>query len=123
MIPLKRAMQWLLAALFLGAGVLHFLTPSVFVRIVPPYLPWPRELVYVSGACELVLGTLLLVRRYTVPAAWGVIALLIAVFPANVHMALNASEFPVFPVTVWYSRLPLQAVLIVWAYWLTRPPN
>ena len=69
----------------------------------------------------MVLGALLLVRRLTVFAAWGLIALLIAVFPANIHMALNAEQYPTFSPIVLWLRLPLQGVLIAWAYWFTRP--
>src|SRR5262249_24343244 len=102
------------------AGVLHFVRPDLYVRIMPPYLPWHLELVYLSGLCEVALGVLLLVPRTTTAAAWGLIALLIAVFPANVHMALNAELYPTIrPVLLWL-RLPLQGVLIAWAYWFTR---
>lgn len=116
----KLAMKWLLGAFFIGAGVLHFVKPDFYVRIMPPYLPWPRELVYVSGFFEVLLGTLLVVPRFTVPAAWGLIALLIAVFPANIHMAMNADQYPALPATFLWARLPLQGLFIAWAYWMTR---
>jgi uncharacterized membrane protein len=117
---LKLVMKWLFAAVFVTAGILHFLWTDVFVRIVPPYLPWHRELVYLSGVAEILLGVLLLIPPCTGYAAWGLIALLIAVFPANVQMALAASEFPMIsPMLIWL-RLPLQGVLIAWAYWFTR---
>jgi uncharacterized membrane protein len=113
-------MRWLLGVLFVGAGVNHFLRPDFYVAIMPPYLPWHLELVYSSGVCEVGLGVLLLVRRWSVAAAWGLIALLVAVFPANLHMALNATAYPAFsPALLWF-RLPLQGVLIAWAYWFTR---
>ena len=116
----KILMKWLLGLLFVLAGVNHFLRPDFYVSIVPPYLPWPFTLVVISGVCEIALGTLLLVPRFTVPAAWGLIALLIAVFPANLHMALHADLYPkVSPIGLWI-RLPIQGVLIVWAYWFTR---
>jgi uncharacterized membrane protein len=117
---LKVLMKWLLGLLFVLAGVLHFVRPDLYVRIMPPYLPWHRELVYLSGLCEVVLGALLLVRRTTTAAAWGLIALLIAVFPANVHMAVNAELYPTIPPVLLWLRLPLQGVLIAWAYWFTR---
>jgi uncharacterized membrane protein len=114
---LKVAMCWLMGLLFVLAGVLHFLRPEFYVRIMPPYLPWHLELVYVSGVCEVVLGLLLLVPRFTALAAWGLIALLIAVFPANLHMALNSDLYPsISPIALWV-RLPLQGALIAWAYW------
>jgi uncharacterized membrane protein len=87
---------------------------------MPPYLPWHLELVYASGFFEIVLGILLLVPKKSSLAAWGLIALLIAVFPANVHMALNTALYPAIdPVLLWL-RLPLQGVLIAWAYLFTR---
>ncbi len=117
----KRGMQWLLGILFVLAGLNHFVRPDFYVRIMPPYLPWHLALVYLSGLCEIALGVLLLIPKYTAAAAWGLIALLIAVFPANVHMALHTELYPRFsPIALWI-RLPLQGVLIAWAYWFTRP--
>jgi uncharacterized membrane protein len=116
---LELVMRWLLGLLFVLAGANHFRVPEFYVRIMPPYLPWPWELVAVSGVCEMVLGALVLVPRYSAPAAWGLIALLVAVFPANCHMALNTDLYPHFsPILLW-ARLPLQGVLIAWAYWFT----
>jgi uncharacterized membrane protein len=117
----KLALRILLAALMLFAGVLHFLTPHPFVAIVPDYLPNPLALVYVSGFFEILFGAGLLIpptRRY---AAWGLILLFIAVFPANINMAVH--QIPVlgavYPVLNWV-RLPFQIVLIAWAYWFTK---
>ncbi|HEX4966061.1 MAG TPA: MauE/DoxX family redox-associated membrane protein [Thermoanaerobaculia bacterium] len=109
-------MKWALGVLFVVAGAAHFVRPDVYVRIMPPYLPWHRALVYVSGVCEVVLGVLVLVPRFTVPAAWGLIALLIAVFPANVHMAMNPRLYPAVPSALLWLRLPLQGALIAWVY-------
>ena len=92
---------------------------------MPPYLPWHLELVYISGLAEIGLGALLLLPRTTVNAAWGLVALLIAVFPANVHMTMHAELYPfASPLFLWL-RLPLQGLLIAWAYSYTRnkPPN
>ena len=117
---LKQVLKWVLGVSFVLAGLNHFRRTEFYVSIMPPYLPWHLELVYLSGLCEVALGALLLVPRYTPLAAWGLIALLIAVFPANVHMALHPEVDPRFaPVFLW-ARLPLQGVLIAWAYWLTR---
>jgi uncharacterized membrane protein len=113
--------KWLLAVLFVAAGVCHFALPDFFVRIMPPYLPWQRELVLISGAFEILGGVGLLVPPLRAAAAWGLIALLVAVFPANVHMALHPDEFPQIPPAALWARLPLQAVLIAWAYLHTRP--
>ena len=116
---LKLVLQWLLGLLFLAAGANHFRVPDFYVRLVPPYLPWPRQLVYLSGVCEIVLGGLLLVPRCSHYAAWGLIALLVAVFPANLHMALNPDLYPEFGRVALWLRLPLQGVLIAWAFWFT----
>jgi uncharacterized membrane protein len=116
---LRLVLKWLLGLMFIAAGANHFRAPEFYLPMMPPYLPWPWELIAASGSCEIVLGGLLLVPRYSRYAAWGLIALLIAVFPANLHMALNPDLFPkLSPVAIW-ARLPLQGVLIAWAYWLT----
>lgn len=116
----KLALNWLLGIAFIVAGLNHFWSTDFYLRMMPPYLPWHLPLVLISGVCEVALGVLVLVPRFTPFAAWGLIALLIAVFPANLHMALNPSLFPeVKPLLLWL-RLPLQAVLIAWAYWFTR---
>lgn len=99
---------------------MHFVKPDFYLKIMPPYLPWHRELVFLSGVFEAALGLLLLVPRYSRLAAWGVIALLIAVFPANLYLFQHQDLLPASPL-VHLLRLPLQAVLILWAYWHTRP--
>lgn len=123
----KRAFLWLMAAFYVLAGTYHFLSPDFYAEMVPSYLPWPRALVYVSGASEVLLGLLLPWPALTPLAAWGTIALLCAVFPANLHMALHhvqPAHAPAWlhptPLGLWL-RLPLQAVLIAWAYVYTRP--
>lgn len=117
---LKFIMKWLMGLFFVVAGVNHFLRPDFYMKIMPPYLPWHFPLVYLSGLFEVALGILVLIPKYTAPAAWGLIALLIAVFPANLHMALNAELYPsLSPIALWL-RLPLQGVLIAWAYWYAR---
>jgi uncharacterized membrane protein len=109
-------MKWVLGVFFVVAGAAHFVRPDIYMRIMPPYLPWHRGLIYLSGLCELALGVLLLIPRFSVLAAWGLIALLIAVFPANVHMAMNPRSYSaISPLLLWL-RLPLQGVLIAWAY-------
>jgi uncharacterized membrane protein len=102
------------------AGANHFFNTPFYVSIMPPYLPWHLALVYISGLAEIGLGVLLLFERWSALAGWGLIALLIAVFPANIHMALHPEFFTyASPLGLWL-RLPLQGVLIVWAYWYTR---
>lgn len=114
--------RWLLGAFFVAAGVTHFTRPELFLKIVPPYLPFPEALVAVSGGCEIVLGVLAVVPKTAPVAGWGLVGLLIAVFPANVHMALNADRYPDLPAAGLWARLPFQAVLIAWAWWATRVP-
>src|SRR5688572_13424322 len=110
-----------LAALFIVAGANHFFNTPFYVSIMPSYLPWHRPLVYLSGVAELGLGALLLWRRWARLAAWGLMATLMAVFPANVHMALNTELYPAIPASLLWLRLPLQGAMLAWAYWLTRP--
>jgi uncharacterized membrane protein len=117
---LKSALKYLMAVVFTLAGANHFVRTSFYVRIMPPYLPWHVELVYVSGFFEMALGISLLVPRLSRFSAWGLIGLLIAVFPANIHMAVHSDLYPaISPVLLWI-RLPLQGVLVAWAYWFTR---
>ena len=111
--------KWLFAALFVGGGVMHFVAPEVYLKIMPPALPFPRALVLVSGVFEVALGVLLLVPATSRLAAWGLIALLIAVFPANVYMYQHPEMFHVPPLALLL-RLPLQGALILWAYAYTR---
>ncbi|TQE98304.1 MAG: DoxX family membrane protein [Spiribacter salinus] len=108
---------YLLAGLFVVAGIAHLVRPQLFVRIMPPYLPAPLLLVYVSGAFEVLGGLGLLLPATRVVAGWGLMALLLAVFPANVHMALHPEAFPRIPAWSLYARLPLQFVLMGWVYW------
>ena len=116
----KEIFRWLLAAIFVFAGVSHFLWSRFYEKIVPPYLPSPHLLVVISGIAEIVLGVLLVVPGTSRLAAFGLIALLIAVSPANIHMALHPDRFHLSPTALWI-RLPLQLVLIAWAFWFTRP--
>lgn len=117
--PLKIFSKYILAAFLCVAGIMHFASPEFFLKIMPPYLPMHRELVFISGGCEILLGILLLTSRFSKQAAWGVIALLVAVFPANVYLFQHQEILPAPPV-VHLLRLPFQAVLMLWAFWHTR---
>jgi len=118
--PLKTSSRYLLGVLFIAAGANHFLNPAFYVAMMPAYLPWHSELVVLSGVAEIALGALLLFRRWAVWAGWGLVALLVAVFPANLNMALHPELYPSISPTVLWLRLPLQAVFIAWAWWYTR---
>jgi uncharacterized membrane protein len=112
--------RWLragLALLFVGAGVLHFVRPETYLRIMPPVLPAPRLLVLLSGAAEVAGGLGLLLPATRRLAGWGLLALLAAVFPANVYMVGLANELHI-PTWVLWARLPLQP-LLMWAVWRT----
>ena len=109
--------------LYVMAGALHFIKPEPYLRIVPPYIPWHAAMVWISGAFEILGGLGLLVNATRKTASWGLVALLIAVFPANVYMAqhpIEAGAAAIAPVLRW-GRLPLQVVLIWWLLWSTRP--
>jgi len=111
----------LLAVLMISAGVMHFVSPRGFIRIVPRWLPAPAALVAISGACEILGGVGLLVPAPRRWAAWGLIALFVAVFPANVNMAIHRLSFGRRPLPGWalWARLPLQGVLVAWAWSFT----
>ncbi len=114
-------LKWVLAGAMTFAGVMHFVSPRGFVKIVPKWLPAPRALVAISGVFEIMGGVGLLIPSTQRIAAWGLVALLIAVFPANVNMAINRIPLGKKPMPVWalWARLPLQAVLIAWAWLYT----
>jgi uncharacterized membrane protein len=120
---LKIILKYPLCVLFVMAGLNHFINPAFYLKIMPPYLPWHLFLVYLSGFFEVALGVLLLAPVFTRLADWGLIALLIAVFPANIQMAVNPQLYPDISPPALRLRLPLQAVFIAWSYWYTRPAN
>ena len=113
----KTILKYLLGIFFVGAGVLHFVRPEFYLKMMPLYLPWHLGLVYLSGVAEIVLGILVLIPRYTRLAAWGLIALLIAVFPANIYLAMHPELMPNASPTAHLLRLPFQFVFIAWAWW------
>ena len=121
----KRALRWLLAAFMTLAGINHFVSPAVYAAMVPAALPAPLALVYISGIAEIAGGLGLVLPRTRKLAAYGLIALYIAVFPANLNMALNHLPLGTTPVPTWalWARLPLQLVFIVWAWWVGRSPT
>jgi len=117
--PTKAISKYVLAIFMIVAGTMHFMNPEFFLKIMPPYLPLHHELVLLSGVCEAMLGILLLIPRCSRWAAWGIVALLIAVFPANLYLYQHQDILPASPL-VHLLRLPLQGVFVLWAYWHTR---
>jgi uncharacterized membrane protein len=115
----KIGMKYLFAAIFIFLGFNHFRDPDFYLRIMPPYLPWPSALHLIAGFFESALGVMLLIPRVQKLAAWGLIALLLAVYPANIHMAVH-HELYQLPMIFHWIRLPLQFVLIAWAWWFTK---
>jgi uncharacterized membrane protein len=120
---LKNLVLVFFSLIFAGIGIAHFLRTDSFLLIMPPYLPLHRELVYVSGAFEILGGVGLLIPRLRRTAACGLIALLFAVFPANVHMALNPDKFKEIGIPTWalYARLPVQFLLMYAIWWAITP--
>jgi uncharacterized membrane protein len=121
----RRIALVLASVFYIGAGILHFTKTAFYLKIMPPYIPWHLALVQISGVCEILGGIGLLIPPLRRSAAWGLVALLIAVFPANVYMVTNpvaAGAASLSPLMLW-GRLPLQLVFIVWVLWATDPSN
>jgi uncharacterized membrane protein len=123
-----RLSQRLLAGFFVLAGTMHFVIPKRYEAIMPPYLPRHREVVAVSGAAEIAGGLMVLHPRTRVFAGTWLVALLAAVFPANVHMALHPDEIRGLdtrrvPRWALWARLPLQPLMMLWAWRATRPDS
>jgi uncharacterized membrane protein len=112
----------LLAVLFILSGSLHFIVPRLYLKIVPPILPAPLAIVYISGVAEILGGLGLFMRPTRHAAAWGLVALLIAVWPANIYMATSHLTMPGVMGQSWaqWLRIPLQIPLIYWAWLYTK---
>ena len=115
-------LRWLASIFFIVAGIGHFVKPEIYLKIMPPYLPAPAMLVFISGVAEVAGGLGLLIPSTRRAAGWGLIAMLIAIFPANIYMLQHPELFN-FPVWTLWARLPLQAVFIAWVWYvaLYRP--
>ena len=110
----------IMSIFYVSVGVNHFTIPEWFLQIVPPRLPYKLELVYISGFLEIILGVMLLIPATRFYAAWGLILLLIAVYPANIYLAqTNGAAMNTTPLVAW-GRLPFQFVFIALAYWHTK---
>jgi uncharacterized membrane protein len=120
----KEILRGVLAVSTIIVGITHFLRPEQYARIVPPVFP-PLASVYISGFFEILGGIGLMIPSVSVAAAWGLIALFIGVFPANIYMTLHNIKVEGIPHSqlFYLIRLPFQAVLIAWAYWYTQNPQ
>jgi uncharacterized membrane protein len=112
----------ILAIFFIVAGSLHFLVPQSYLKIMPPYLPAPLLLVRISGAAEVLGGLGLFVPSTRQAAAWGLVALLIAVLPVHIYMVIDHESFASIPLWALWLRIPLQLPLIYWAWLYARNP-
>ena len=105
---------------YISVGISHFTDPNWFLQIVPPYLPYKLELVYISGFLEVILGIMLIIPSFRCYAGWGLIMLLIAVYPANIYLAqTNGAAMKTSSVVAW-GRLPFQFLFIYLAFWHTQ---
>jgi len=109
-------MARLFGPFFVFAGIMHFLKTRSYERIMPPYIPRHRELVYISGVAELAGGAGVLIPATRRAAAWWLILTLIAIFPANLNMAVNADRFAFVAEPLLWARLPVQGALIAWVW-------
>jgi len=116
----RRRSRWLLSAFFLGAGVNHFVMPGPYEKIVPPGMGDAKRLVQISGVAELAGGLGVLLPWARRPAGIGLMALLVAVFPANLYMARSPERFAKIPRWALYARLPLQPLAMWWTWSATR---
>ena len=108
-----------LAIFFIYFGIDHFINPDFYLSIMPPSFPLHQEAVYISGLFEIIGGMGILIYRFRKIAGWGLFALLIAVYPANIYMAVTPSAFPDIPIFILYLRLGLQFIFLYWAYTIT----
>lgn len=118
---MKKAALYIMALFYMGAGINHFIHPRFYTAIMPSWLQWHSALVLISGIAELLLGIFLIPVSTRRVAAWGLIALLVAVFPANVQMMMNYIHEQNPKTWISILRLPLQALLIWWAWIYTKP--
>jgi uncharacterized membrane protein len=118
----KRISLLLLAVFFILAGLNHFVNKKFYVSMMPPYLPAHTALVYASGLFEILGGIGVLIAQTRKWAGYCLIALMLAVFPANIYMAMNPALFAgSAPLWALYLRLPIQFIIIAWIYWTTKP--
>ena len=117
----KKIVLFGLAAFFINVGVDHFVNPEFYLSIMPPAFPLHLEAVYISGFFEVLGGLGVLIPRLRKIAGWGLVALLVAVYPANIYMAITPEAFPEASVALLYVRLAFQFLFFYWAFSVTRP--
>ena len=115
--------RWIVTLAMVGVGVTHFTSPEFFLAIMPPFIPFHLAMVWLSGACEIALGLALVPERTRRIASFGLIALYVAVFPANIYMAVAHIQPGGEPIPEWvaWARLPLQPLFMLLAWWVGRP--
>ena len=116
---MKKIFAYIFGVVYILAGVNHFWHESFYTKMIADFLPYPAMLVYISGVAEILCGLGFLIPATRKAAAWGTIALLVAIFPANIYMAMHPAEFG-FAAAGLYARLPIQLVLIWLAYIYTK---
>ncbi len=112
---LKKVLLYIMALAYIAAGINHFRNPAMYLKIIPPYLPWHDGINIISGVAEIFLGLLLFPKQTRSIAAWGLVVLLILIFPANIQMAIDYTAQAHPQKWLSYARLPLQPLLIWWA--------
>ncbi len=110
---------YIMSAIYILAGLNHFRVPKIYLTIMPPYIPYPEFMVFISGVIEVILGAALLWPPTTSMAAWGIVALLMAILPPHIYMIQNQKNWSKIPIWALWLRLPMQAILIYWAYSFT----
>ena len=118
---MKKISLYIMILFYAGAGINHFIRPDFYLKIMPAWLPLHKELVFISGVAEVLCAVLLLFYKTRRLGAWALIALLIAVFPANIQMLLDYKHDNNPMLWVAILRLPIQLLLIWWAYSFTKP--
>ena len=118
---LRKIVLFGLALFFIFFGIDHFINPDFYLSIMPPAFPLHKEAVYISGFFEILGGLGVLISRFRKIAGWGLIVLLVTVYPANIYMALTPEAFPNISIELLYFRLALQFLFFYWAYVVTLP--
>ena len=111
---------YLMSIFYIVIGIKHFTNVEWFMKIMPPYLPYHKELVYLSGAFEIIFGMMIIFEKTRTLGAWGLILLLIAVFPANIYLAQTNGAAMNTSAAIAWGRLPFQAIFIAVAYWHSK---